>query len=201
MLLSDGGDMRFPQNQGALFISVSDTENNMVRYIKCPRCELNYINADEQEYCDVCVAEMKGSKLKFADLDELEEVEEAETDEVCPICGINAIRPGEKMCENCRLQQEYEEEEDVDIDKDEAWKDYLEEDDERVSEEPAIQLDLPDEDDFDDDFDDEEEEDDEYDGEPLDDDPLDDFDDIDGDFDDDFDDEDDEDEEEDDDDF
>ena len=32
----------------------------MVRYIKCPRCELNYIDAEKQEYCDVCLKEMKG---------------------------------------------------------------------------------------------------------------------------------------------
>ena len=37
----------------------------MVRYMKCPRCELNYIDADVQEFCDVCLKEMKG--ISFAD--------------------------------------------------------------------------------------------------------------------------------------
>ena len=38
----------------------------MVKYKKCPRCELNYIEEDK-DYCDVCLAEMQGGKLKFAD--------------------------------------------------------------------------------------------------------------------------------------
>ncbi len=157
---------------------------------------MNYINADEQEYCDVCIAEMKGSKLKFADLEDLEDVTETEMEDVFPICGVNAIRPGEKMCENCRLQQEYDEEEEVDMDKDEEWKNYLEEDEGSLSPEPAIEL--PEEDDFDD-FDDEEEEDDEYEEEEED--PLDDFDDLDDFEDDEDDDEDDDDEDDDDEDF
>lgn len=104
----------------------------MVKYIKCPRCDLNYIDSEKQEYCDVCIAEMKGSRLQFADLDdeEMEAIDaELESEEICPVCGMNALRPGEKMCENCRQQQDYEEEDDVDIEKDEEWKNYLDEDD------------------------------------------------------------------------
>ena len=47
----------------------------MTKYIKCPRCDLNYIDPEKQEYCDVCLAEMQGAKLKFADLDEEEDME------------------------------------------------------------------------------------------------------------------------------
>lgn len=105
----------------------------MVRYVKCPRCELNYIDADKQEYCDVCLAEMHGDKLQFADLDddELEEIDaELEQSEICPVCGVNTLHYGEKMCESCRQKSsEYETEEDIDIDKDEEWKNYLDEDD------------------------------------------------------------------------
>ena len=103
----------------------------MVKYIKCPRCDLNYIDSEKQEYCDVCIAEMKGNRLQFADLDDEElEAIDAELDaEICPICGINPLRSGEKMCESCRQQQDYEEEDDVDIEKDEEWKNYLDEDD------------------------------------------------------------------------
>ena len=58
----------------------------MARYVICPRCELNFIDADEQEYCDVCIKEMSGEKT-FADgLDLDENVEEME---LCPICGEN----------------------------------------------------------------------------------------------------------------
>lgn len=104
----------------------------MVKYIKCPRCELNYIDGEKQEYCDVCIAEIKGNKLQFADLDDEDFAEldaELEPEEFCPVCGVNHIRAGEKMCESCKGQQDYEEEEVVDIDKDEEWKNYLEEDD------------------------------------------------------------------------
>ncbi|MDE6001721.1 MAG: hypothetical protein K2G96_05340, partial [Clostridia bacterium] len=104
----------------------------MVRYVKCPRCELNYIDSEKQEYCDVCIAELKGNKLQFADLDD-EDYEELEADveqtELCPVCGVNKIRYGEKMCESCKNEQEYEEEQEVDIEKDEEWKNYIDDED------------------------------------------------------------------------
>lgn len=104
----------------------------MVRYVKCPRCELNYIDEDTQEYCDICIAEMRGSKLQFADLDE-EDYEELEADteqtDICPVCGVNRMRYGEKLCDACKKDSEYEEEVEVDIDKDEEWKNYLDDDD------------------------------------------------------------------------
>ena len=141
----------------------------MVKYIKCPRCELNYIDSEKQEYCDVCIAEIKGSKLQFADLDDedYEELDaEMEQEELCPICGVNRIRPGEKTCENCRPQEEYEEDEDVDIDKDEEWKNYLEEDDGDLTvDDEALQEEIDEE--FGDD-DEEETEDDFFEGEDVD---------------------------------
>ena len=171
----------------------------MIRYEKCPRCDLNYIDADKQEYCDVCIAEIKGNKLQFADIDdeEMQEVdEELELTEVCPICGVNKIRYGESSCEACKNQSEYEEDTDLDIDKDEEWKNYLSDeaddmdltiDDETLREELEAEMEEDEREDetFEDDFED---------------DPLDDFDDLDDlDDDDDFDDEDDEDEDDDDD--
>ena len=65
----------------------------MVKYKKCPRCELNYIEEDK-DYCDVCLAEMQGGKLKFADLDDDEDSEQTA---LCPVCGENFMRPGEQM--------------------------------------------------------------------------------------------------------
>ena len=85
----------------------------MARYVLCPRCELNFIDADAQEYCDVCLKEMQGAKT-FAD--DLEEVEEIEETELCPICGENYMRIGEKMCDECKKKTEYEEEETDDPD-------------------------------------------------------------------------------------
>ena len=58
----------------------------MARYIICPRCELNFIDADEQEYCDVCVKEMSGEKTFSDGFDSEENIEEME---FCPICGEN----------------------------------------------------------------------------------------------------------------
>ena len=162
----------------------------MVRYIKCPRCELNYIDADKQEYCDVCIAEMKGNKLQFADLEdeELEEELDAENTELCPVCGVNRIHYGETMCESCRRKSEYEEEEEIDPDKDEEWKSYLDDDmedltiddeeleEELKAEEEEDEVENPEPDDFDDDpladladddFDDQDEEDDDDDDDDL----------------------------------
>ena len=95
----------------------------MVRYIKCPRCELNYIDAEKQEYCDVCLKEMKGIDLG----DGIDDAEEDAATELCPVCGENMMRAGEKMCEECRKKAEYEEEE-PDPDEDDEWREYLDDD-------------------------------------------------------------------------
>ena len=162
----------------------------MVKYVNCPRCELNYIDSEKQEYCDVCIAEIKGNKLQFADLDEeeYEEIDvELEQEELCPVCGINRIRAGEKMCESCKDREEYEEEGDVDIENDEEWKNYLEEDEGDLTVDEDLQEEIEEE------FAEENEEfdnDDFYEGEDVD--SLSDF--EDDDFEDDDDDEDDDDE-------
>ena len=84
------------------------------RDIKCPRCELNYINANVQEYCDICLKEMKG---KHDDFDEFD-VEEEEAMELCPICGENMIRVGEEMCDDCKNKRDTDTEEEPDPEKD-----------------------------------------------------------------------------------
>ena len=96
----------------------------MVRYIKCPRCDLNYIDGDKQAYCDVCMKEMKGIKT---DADELEEEENELATELCPVCGENMMRAGETMCDECRKKAEIEEEE-PDPEEDTAWQNYLDDD-------------------------------------------------------------------------
>ena len=60
-------------------------------YVKCPRCDLNYIPKDE-ELCDVCKAELKLIQSGIAD-DE-EEI-------LCPICKQNYISLDEDMCLKC----------------------------------------------------------------------------------------------------
>ena len=101
----------------------------MVRYMKCPRCELNYIDAEKQEYCDICLKEMKGL---LTEADEIEEAEEELPTELCPVCGENMMRPGEKMCEECRKKAEYEEEE-PDPEEDDEWREYLDDDTDDLS--------------------------------------------------------------------
>ena len=56
-------------------------------FIKCPRCELNYIREEEQ-YCSVCKREMKG------------EVHE-DPFELCSICNENPVMPGKDVCMVC----------------------------------------------------------------------------------------------------
>ena len=56
-------------------------------FIKCPRCELNYIREEEQ-YCSVCKREMKG------------EVHE-DPFEMCSICNENPVMPGKDVCMVC----------------------------------------------------------------------------------------------------
>ena len=56
-------------------------------FIKCPRCELNYIKEEEQ-YCSVCRREMKG------------EVHE-DPFELCSICNENPVMPGKDVCMVC----------------------------------------------------------------------------------------------------
>ena len=112
----------------------------MANYILCPRCELNFIDADEQEYCEVCVKELSGAKTF---VDNFEDEDNTEETELCPICGENYMAFGEKMCESCKKKSQYEDEieddETDDPDKTDAWRTYL--DDE---EEEEIDLGIPD---------------------------------------------------------
>ena len=134
----------------------------MVRYVKCPRCELNYIDEETQEYCDVCLAELHGDRLQFADFDdeEMDEIDaELESADICPVCGINPLRFGEKMCESCKQEtSEYDSEEEIDIENDNEWQNYLDEpdgdltlDEETLDEELDAEYEDDEEESFDDD--------------------------------------------------
>ena len=58
-----------------------------MKFIKCPRCDLNYIHEDEK-FCKVCLQEMKGSKQE-------EEVE------MCSVCNAAPVLPGRDVCLSC----------------------------------------------------------------------------------------------------
>ena len=99
----------------------------MARYIICPRCELNFIDADEREYCEVCEKELAGESTYVEDVED----ESTEEMELCPICGEVYVKFGEKMCEECSHKSAYEDDVDVeDADKeDDTWRSYLDDDD------------------------------------------------------------------------
>lgn len=71
-------------------------EGYMGKYVKCPRCELNWI-LEENEYCDVCKAELGVEGFTLLE-DEDEEM-------LCPVCGVNYIEHGERMCADCKSKQ------------------------------------------------------------------------------------------------
>lgn len=55
--------------------------------VKCPRCELNYMN-DQDKYCKVCLREIHG------------EVPKEET-EMCTVCNDVPALPGKDVCLFC----------------------------------------------------------------------------------------------------
>ena len=97
----------------------------MANYVICPRCELNFIDEDEQEFCDVCLKELSGEKLLADDFEE--EIDEEM--ELCPVCGENHMRLGEKMCEECRMKADYDDEAAAEAENEDAWRSYLDDDD------------------------------------------------------------------------
>lgn len=122
----------------------------MARYIICPRCELNFIDADEREYCEVCEKELAGDTSYVDEYDD----DITEETELCPICGEAYMKSGMKMCEECAHKSEYEKdigEDDPDKEDDDTWRSYLDDDD---AEDLGIPMDEVDEE--------EEEEDEEY---------------------------------------
>lgn len=147
-------------------------ELEMPKYVKCPRCDLNYI-LEGEDYCDVCKAELKiGPQLMYADdEDKLEE-------KLCPKCKQVYIPIDEDMCDNCREMNSYDDiEPETDDENDEKWRDFLDEDEkEEISnsgDEEEVSLSKMVEEEFEEEFADDEEEDEEYDGPDDDDDDFD----------------------------
>ncbi len=95
-------------------------------FIKCPRCELNYIREEEQ-YCSVCKREMKG---------------ESHDDpfELCSICNENPVMPGKDVCLMCYKEMNQQQGLRVDAD-DDAQAPDVSLDMEDVSEMEEIELD------------------------------------------------------------
>ena len=96
-------------------------------FIKCPRCELNYIREEEQ-YCSVCKREMKGESRE-------------DPFELCSICNENPVMPGKDVCLICykEMNQQQGLRDDESIDSDERTDVSLDMED--VSEMDEIALD------------------------------------------------------------
>lgn len=170
----------------------------MGKYKKCPRCELNWIQTDE-DLCEVCKAELgKASSISL-----LEEDDDFDFDDrICPICKVSYLEPEEDICPACRAEQA---EKELNKGEDDGWKEFVD-DEEPISpdddDNPEVSLsemqENEDKEFFDDEepefFDDEDKEFFEEEQEVFDDDDLDDEDDEDDDEDDDPDDPDDDDE-------
>ena len=60
--------------------------------IKCPRCELNYMN-DTDTMCSVCRREVRGESEQFDMI------------ELCSECGENPVVPGHELCAFCLKEQ------------------------------------------------------------------------------------------------
>lgn len=154
-----------------------------IKYIKCPRCDLNYIDS-RQDLCDVCKAEMGMKSNLFIDDDDIEVDEELT--KLCPICKSVYIGLDETMCDACAMAKSHADSID---DNDEEWRNYMDDDPEEFEDE---QIEIPLEE-----LQEEEEEEEEEEYETIRDELEDDFDYVDIDDDDYYDDEDDEDDEDD----
>ncbi|MBP3540273.1 MAG: hypothetical protein J6K72_00425 [Clostridia bacterium] len=58
-----------------------------MKLVKCPRCDLNYIQETEK-YCKVCLREMKGEP-------------NSEEFELCSVCNAAPTMPGKDVCLSC----------------------------------------------------------------------------------------------------
>ena len=96
------------------------------KYIKCPRCELNYI-LEGEDYCSVCKNEMKhhesGEEDELIDFDDME---------LCPVCGQNYIKEDQTMCDECRKKRKSEGDDDSEVETHQE-DDWEEEDSDLVS--------------------------------------------------------------------
>lgn len=133
-----------------------------IEYVRCPRCELNYIDKKEK-LCKVCKMELE-NKHSTDD----EEVEQG----ICPICKINVINDDEEMCPMCAKEKEIQEQNSptIEDDPDENWRNYVDNDDTEtesdeigdmssIHDEDELLADMPlDDEDLADDLDDEDEE-------------------------------------------
>lgn len=89
-------------------------------YVKCPRCELNYI-LKKDKYCEVCKKEMKAGAIDDFEYDDFMDEEM----ELCPVCKTNYLQDGETICAMC-LEENSTNSKDEDVD----WRTFVDKADE-----------------------------------------------------------------------
>ena len=97
--------------QAYQYFNINGDKKMKQTYIRCPRCELNYI-LKKDKFCNVCKMEMK-AQGSMGD-------EDSADMELCPICKINYITSDEDMCSACAKERD-EDEEDTPIAKESIW--------------------------------------------------------------------------------
>ena len=84
-----------------------------------------------------------------------EQDEDDDNVKMCPSCKVTVIGADEDMCEACAAAREIEAEPDIDVENDEKWKTFLDDEDE-VQEETEIPLEELQDEEYSSDFDEEE---------------------------------------------
>lgn len=104
--------------------------NKKPAYVKCPRCELNYIER-KQKLCNICKAELNQPPSFYNTIDESDDT----LLELCPVCKSNYISLDDDVCEKCRVRETPFGDEAVlrPEDDDENWRTFLDDEAEEVS--------------------------------------------------------------------
>jgi hypothetical protein len=96
-------------------------------YIKCPRCELNYIDK-KLKLCNICKAELSMPNSFYSAGDDTDD----NPMELCPVCKSNYISLDEEVCEKCK-GKENPLEETPSEEEDENWRSFLDDEAEDVA--------------------------------------------------------------------
>ena len=73
-----------------------------MQYIRCPRCELNFI-LKKDKLCSVCKREIESA---YKNDEDDGDIDLGVDFEICPICKTNYIREDEDMCASCQKERE-----------------------------------------------------------------------------------------------
>ena len=107
-----------------------------IEYVRCPRCELNYIDKREK-LCKVCQNELKAKGNRELTDEEVKELN------LCPVCRTNYLIDDEEICSECLAEKDLLENNDLNMtddqmdekdDRNENWRAYVENDDAEVPE-------------------------------------------------------------------